>query len=93
MARYVSGSGITGRDGGSRCFSLPELGVKGDRGDEGERERDDLRRGEGFVLRLGVEVEGLMILRRVFRFGVCHARVTRRPDVLVVEGFLATALQ
>ena len=47
MARYVSGSGITGRDGGSRCFSLPELGVKGDRGDEGERERDDLRRGEG----------------------------------------------
>ena len=46
-----------------------------------------------FVLRLGVEVEGLMILRRVFRFVVCHARVTRRPDVLVVEGFLATVLQ
>ena len=46
-----------------------------------------------FVLRLGVEVEGLMILRRVFRFGVCHARVTRCPDVLVVEGFLATVLQ
>ena len=46
-----------------------------------------------FVLRLEVEVEGLMILRQVFRFGVCHARVTRRPDVLVVEGFLATVLQ
>ena len=46
-----------------------------------------------FVLRLGVEVEGLMILRRVFRFGVCHARVTRRLDVLEVEGFLATELQ
>ena len=46
-----------------------------------------------FVLRLGVEVEGLMILRRVFRFGVCHARVTRRLDVLEVGGFLATALQ
>ena len=46
-----------------------------------------------FVLRLGVEVEGLMILRRVFRFGVCHAWVTRRLDVLVVEGFLAMELQ
>ena len=46
-----------------------------------------------FVLRLGVEVEGLMILRRVFLVGVCHARVTRRPDVLGVEGFLATVLQ
>ena len=46
-----------------------------------------------FVLRLGVEVEGLMILRRVFLVGVCHARVTRRLDVLEVEGFLATVLQ
>ena len=46
-----------------------------------------------FVLRLGVEVGGLMILRRVFLVGVCHAQVTRRPDVLVVEGFLATELQ
>ena len=46
-----------------------------------------------FVLRLGVEVEGLMILCLVFRFGVCHAQVTRRLDVLEVEGFLATVLQ